>query len=82
MITMAYVTGTISDLENRLHQLSETTGILQTFIEEGRGYISVLGTGFSATNIPPQMSGKWEKEARQINFRIGQSGESLLEQQF
>lgn len=78
---MAYITGTISDLESRIHQLSLTTGIIQTFVEEGRGYISIYTTGQATGQIPPQMSGKWERELRQCNYRLGLSGASLIEQQ-
>jgi hypothetical protein len=68
---MSYVSGTINDFESRLHELATTTGILNTFMLEGSGYLA------SAT---AQQSGKWEREARMCDFRITNNAAKLTTQ--
>ena len=46
-----YLTGTIEDFEQRLHQLPLTSGELDSFYEEASGYGEQL-----------YLTGKWDKE--------------------
>jgi hypothetical protein len=67
-----YVTGTRLTFSTRLHQLGGDSAALTSFRTEGSSYVS---------SVPRQLSGQWEKEARQQQYRFsGVSG--LLTNQF
>jgi hypothetical protein len=74
-----YVTGLLSDFMSRMHQGAVDTGSFASYITEGNLYIG-SGTGV----VSPQMSGQWEREARQRSFLISGTGAftQLNQQQF
>jgi hypothetical protein len=68
-----YITGTLGDFESRLHQNAVDTSSLTSFTNEGNVYLG-SGTGI----VSPQMSGKWEKEARKRKFSFTQNPNDLV----
>jgi hypothetical protein len=68
-----YISGNKSNMASRLHQLGTGASQLVSFRTEGRSYLT--GT------YDRLLSGKWEREARQQQFRFsGAAG--LTTQQF
>lgn len=57
---------------NRLHSLPTGQADLDTFVLEGRDYL---------TGVAPQLSGVWEREGRLQRYRVSNSG-ALLSQPF
>lgn len=82
-----YISGTHYDFSSRMHQLALTslatgTGFapsgmldINTFVIEGRGYLAD-GT------VTSQESGKWEREARNLVYRLSGDGSAMYIQMF
>jgi hypothetical protein len=74
---MSYVTGTLSDFESRMHQGAVDSSTLSSYISEGNNYLA-SGTGV----VWPQLSGKWELEARKRSAQFTADLTQLNVQQF
>ena len=48
-----YLTGQLNDYEDRLHQLPQTTGEVESYKLEGSGYLA---------SISPNLKDKWNRE--------------------
>ena len=61
-----YISGTITDFENRLHELPVTSGELTSFTTEAKGYTGVQ------TGISKQEIGQWNREfAKRYDLLFG-----------
>lgn len=61
-----YVSGSINDLEMRLHQLPTGLNEVAQYRAEATGLLTQSG-------ITPQLSGKWTDEVNLQNYRLSQN---------
>lgn len=83
VIKSMYGTGTVSDINHRIHALANTTGDITQFVTEARGYLVasvVMVSGVLVSGTMPNISGKWEKELRMQKGRLTNNPSGFIAQ--